>query len=37
LALAPMRCIEIIGEAASKVSPEVWAKHPNVPWNDISD
>ena len=30
-----MRCIEIIGEAASKVSPEVQAKHPNVPWSDI--
>jgi uncharacterized protein with HEPN domain len=26
LALALMRCIEIIGEAASKVSPEVRAK-----------
>jgi len=35
LALALMRCIEIIGEAASKVSPEVQAKHPNVPWSDI--
>ncbi|MGA9623134.1 MAG: HepT-like ribonuclease domain-containing protein [Bryobacteraceae bacterium] len=35
LALALMRSIEIIGEAASKVSPEVQAKHPNVPWSDI--
>ena len=35
LALALMRCIEIIGEAASKVSPEVRVKHPDVPWSDI--
>lgn len=35
LALALVRCIEIIGEAASKVGPEVRAKHPDVPWSDI--
>jgi uncharacterized protein with HEPN domain len=35
LALALMRSIEIIGEAASKVSPEVRTEHPDVPWSDI--
>ena len=35
LALALVRCIEIIGEAASKVSPEIRAKFPEVPWADI--
>jgi uncharacterized protein with HEPN domain len=35
LALALVRCIEIIGEAASKVGPGVRAKHPDVPWSDI--
>ena len=35
LALALVRCIEIIGEAAGKVSPEVRLKFPEVPWADI--
>jgi uncharacterized protein with HEPN domain len=35
LALALIRCIEIIGEAASRVSAEVKAGHPEVPWADI--
>ncbi len=35
LALAIIRCIEIIGEAAFKVSPETRARHPEIPWVDI--
>lgn len=31
-ALALTRCIEIIGEAASSVSPEYKAAHPELPW-----
>jgi uncharacterized protein with HEPN domain len=32
LALALVRCIEIIGEAASRVSETVRADHPEIPW-----
>ena len=35
LALALIRCIEIIGEAASRVGVELKNGHPNVPWADI--
>jgi uncharacterized protein with HEPN domain len=35
LALATVRLIEIIGEAAAKISPETREAHPEVPWNDI--
>lgn len=35
LALALVRCIEIIGEAASRVSPETQAEHVDIPWRDI--
>jgi len=35
LSLALVRCIEIIGEAASKVSPETRSKYAEVPWADI--
>jgi uncharacterized protein with HEPN domain len=35
LALALVRCIEIIGEAASRVSPDVRATCPEIPWADI--
>lgn len=35
LTLALLRSIEIIGEAASKISPEMRAAHPDVPWGDI--
>jgi uncharacterized protein with HEPN domain len=35
LALALVRCIEIIGEAASKVSAETRAVSPEIPWTDI--
>jgi uncharacterized protein with HEPN domain len=33
--LAIVRCIEIVGEAASKVGIETRAKYPEIPWGDI--
>ena len=33
--LALMKSIEIIGEAATKVSRPVQAQHPDIPWADI--
>jgi uncharacterized protein with HEPN domain len=30
--LALVRCIEVIGEAASRLSPEFQQAHPEVPW-----
>jgi len=30
-----VHCIEIIGEAASKVSPECRSSHPEIPWSSI--
>jgi uncharacterized protein with HEPN domain len=35
MALATVRLIEIIGEAAAKITPETREAHPVVPWNDI--
>jgi uncharacterized protein with HEPN domain len=35
LAFALMKAIEIIGEAASKVSPELKRSLPSIPWTDI--
>jgi uncharacterized protein with HEPN domain len=35
LQLALVRLVEIIGEAASKVTPEYRSKHPEVPWREI--
>jgi uncharacterized protein with HEPN domain len=35
LTLALIKCIEIIGEAASRVSHETQAAHPEIPWPDI--
>lgn len=35
LALALVRCIEIIGEAASTVSDECRGAHPQIPWASI--
>src|SRR5690242_3205730 len=32
---AVIRCIEIIGEAASKVSREYREAHPEIPWSEI--
>jgi uncharacterized protein with HEPN domain len=30
------RCLEIIGEAAKSVSPELRGAHPDVPWSDMA-
>ena len=35
LALALVKCIEIIGEAASKVTAATRSEHPSLPWADI--
>ncbi len=32
LVLALIKCVEIVGEAASKVSGEFQAAHPEIPW-----
>ena len=36
-ALALTRLLEILGEAASRVSPELRSRHPEIPWIDLSD
>ena len=33
--LAILKSVEIIGEAASRISEETRAKHPNIPWPQI--
>ncbi len=35
LALSLVKLIEIVGEAASRVSPKTQAAHPEIPWPDI--
>lgn len=35
LELAATRLIEIVGEAAAKISPEIQAKYPSIPWSQI--
>jgi uncharacterized protein with HEPN domain len=35
LALAVVKSIEIFGEAANKVSPELRSRSPEIPWADI--
>ena len=35
LTLAIVKELEIIGEAASKLSPELKIQHPHIPWIDI--
>jgi len=35
LSLAIVRCIEIVGEAASNVSAEGQDRYPQIPWRDI--
>ena len=35
LTLALVKCIEIIGEAATKVTPETRGKFPEIPWGEI--
>lgn len=33
--LGLMKCLEIIGEAATKVSPETRSAYPEIPWSEI--
>jgi len=35
LALGLLKCIEIVGEAASQVAPDRRTQHPEIPWQDI--
>ncbi len=35
LALGLLKCIEIVGEAASQVSSNRRSQHPEIPWQDI--
>ncbi len=35
LTLALVKSIEIVGEAASKLGPELRAQYPDIPWQDI--
>jgi uncharacterized protein with HEPN domain len=35
LTLALVRLVEIIGEAASKITPEFRGKYPDIPWSEI--
>jgi len=35
LELALLRLLETLGEAASKVSPEMRALHPQIPWSQV--
>lgn len=35
LVLSLVKSIEIVGEAASRVSQEMQARHPHIPWADI--
>lgn len=34
---AVVRCIEIISEASRRFGPELRARHPHIPWQDIAD
>ncbi|CAN5680613.1 DUF86 domain-containing protein [soil metagenome] len=36
-ALALTRLLEILGEAAGRISPALRSLHPDIPWRDISD
>jgi len=35
LSMGIARCIEIIGEAAARISPETKARFPEIPWTSI--
>lgn len=35
LALAIVRLIEVIGEAASKIEPDIYERYPDIPWRSI--
>lgn len=37
LTKAICRSLEIIGEASNKVHPDLKAKHPHIPWRELSD
>ena len=37
LGLALVRLIEIVGEAASRISTATCAEHPQIPWRDITN
>ena len=37
LVMAVVKCVEILGEAASRVSPETRAEIPELPWRDMTD
>lgn len=34
-ALGLVKCVEIVGEAASKASEEMRIRHPDIPWTEI--
>ena len=36
LDLALVRLVEIVGEAASRVSEETQARHPRIPWREVT-
>ncbi len=36
LQLALTRLVEVVGEAASKVSPDIKAAHPDIPWRQAT-
>lgn len=36
LTLSLVKCIEIIGEAAGRISDEVHSRHPQIPWRNIT-
>jgi len=35
LGLAVLRCVEIVGEAASRIPVAIRRRHPNIPWAQI--
>lgn len=35
LALGLLKCIEIIGEAAARISPDTQRRYPAIPWSDV--
>jgi len=35
LALGLFKCIEIVGEAAARITPDTRRRHPQIPWADI--
>ena len=35
LTLALLKCVEIVGEAAARIGPEIRARYPRVPWAHV--